>query len=554
MPTRVWRCILIALLWITPAILRAQTLPTTQPLAAADTLLLKQVRFEGNRAVSTARLEQEILPYLNRRVSVDELEELRLKLTQLYIDAGYITSGVILPDQDVDPENGVILFQVIEGKLRRQDISLQAVDAANQPTKPWLRPSYVTNRVMIGAGDALNINRLKDSLEQLRQNPNIKRINAELQPGTEPGESKLDIKFEQATWFHAGIEFNNQRPPSVGANRFELFAYTNNLTSNGDTLSLRYTINKGTLDEWEWAGLDEYSVAYSLPLNAVDTTLDLIYERDDSPVVDEPFDELDITSKTDSFYIGLRQPVFRTTTAQFDYSELILSAGFSFKQNTSELLGEPFSFSPGADNGRTRASVVRLGQELNFRNQDRAMSFRSIFSIGVDAFGATEGELGVDSQFLAWLGQFQYVWRLPRTEHLLIFRASGQAANDSLPSLEQFSVGGMNTVRGYPENQLVRDNAFAATVEYRHSLWQRSGASVLEIAPFFDVGGGRDNHTFGTEDGNGDVLCSAGVGVLFHPNEQFSATIYYGYAFKDFDQTSDLQDIGIHFAIVYQPF
>jgi hemolysin activation/secretion protein len=544
----------IVLAWLHPATARAQDPPATQPLAAADTLMLRQVRFEGNRCISTARLEQEVLPYIDQRISVDDLEQIRLNLTRIYIDAGYISSGVILPDQEIDPENGVVLFGVIEGRLRRQDITLQSVDGNNDPAKPWLRPTFIIDRVMVGAGDTLNINKLKDSLELLRQNPNIKRINAELQPGAESGESRLDIKYEETRWWHFGVEFNNQRPPSVGANRFELFAYTNNLTSNGDTLSLRYTLNKGNLDDWEWAGLDEYSIAYSIPLNSVDTTLDLSYERDDSPVVDEPFDELDITSQTDSFYIGLRQPIIRTTTAESDYRELLVSAGFSFKQNTSELLGEPFSFSPGADNGRTRASVIRLGQEINFRNQDRAMSIRSIFSIGIDAFAATEGELGVDSQFLSWLGQFQYVWRLPRTDHLLIFRLAGQAANDSLPSLEQFSVGGMNTVRGYPENQLVRDNAFAATLEYRHSLWQRSGVSALEAAVFADIGGGRDNHTFGIDQGNGEILSSVGVGVLLHPNEQFSATIYYGYPFKDFDQTSDLQDIGIHFDIVFQPF
>ncbi|HEY7090959.1 MAG TPA: BamA/TamA family outer membrane protein, partial [Tepidisphaeraceae bacterium] len=161
-------------------------------------------------------------------------------------------------------------------------------------------------------------------------------------------------------------------------------------------------------------------------------------------------------------------------------------------------------------------------------------------------------DAGVDGQFLAWLGQFQYVWRLPRSENLLVFRVAGQAANDSLPSLEQFAVGGMDTVRGYEENQLVRDNAFAASLEYRHSLWQRGGMSILELAPFVDVGGGKDNHSFGTSEG--DILSSVGIGVLFHPNEHFSATIYYAYPFKDFGQTSDLQDIAIHFDIIFQLF
>ncbi|HEY7091412.1 MAG TPA: POTRA domain-containing protein, partial [Tepidisphaeraceae bacterium] len=393
---RITLLVVFLLLAIVAPLSRAQS---TQPLATADTLLLREVRFEGNTVFTSKRLEAELKNYLGQRISVDQLEEARLTLTRLYVQSGYITSGVVLPDQDIDPENGVVLFKVVEGKLDRQNANLRGVDGADNPKTLWFRPSFILDRIMAGAGKVLNINALKDRLELLRQNPNIKRINAELEPGAAPGESRLDVKVEEEHPIHFGIEFSNRRPPSVGANRFELFAYDTNLTGNGDALNLRYTLNKGQLDDWEWAGLDEYSVAYAVPLNPSDTTFEVNYQRDDSPVIEAPFNELNITSQTDSVYAGLRQPVWRTTTAQGDYREFVLTGGFSFKQNTSKLLGEPFSFSPGAENGRTRVSVVRLGQELNFRNQDRAMSLRSIFSIGIDAMGMTEGDAGVDGQF-----------------------------------------------------------------------------------------------------------------------------------------------------------
>ncbi|MBC8107987.1 MAG: ShlB/FhaC/HecB family hemolysin secretion/activation protein, partial [Anaerolineae bacterium] len=540
----------------------SQPAPTSQPspdrsIAAADSIMLREVRFVGNTVFSSDQLRKEVKSYIGRRITPDELEDARVKLTKLYIARNYITSGVILPDQEIDPDDAVVTFEAKEGKLARPDVKLEGVDAQNQAKKLWLRRSFIIDRIMAGAGRVLNIDRLKDRLELLRQNANIKRINAELEPGTSPGQSILNVKVEETSPFHFGIEFSNRRPPSVGANRFELFGSVTDLTGNGDALGVRYTINKGQLDDWEWAGLDEYSIFYSLPLNASDTTLELSYQRDDSPVVESPFDELDITSKTDTVFATIRQPIFRTTTADFDYREFAVSLGIGFRQNTSQLLGEPFSFSPGAVGGRTKVAPLRFGQEVIFRNQSRAISFRSTFNLGVDLFGATMkddsiGGGGVDSQYLAWLGQFQYVWRIPKTDHLLIFRTAGQLANDSLPSLEQFSVGGMDIVRGYRENQLVRDQAIVATLEYRLPILHRAGQSILELAPFIDAGYARDVHELISNDT--DFISSAGIGLLFHPNEKFSATIYYGYGFKDFGTTSDLQDISIHFDLIYQPF
>ena len=46
------------------------------------------------------------------------------------------------------------------------------------------------------------------------------------------------------------------------------------------------------------------------------------------------------------------------------------------------------------------------------------------------------------------------------------------------------------------------------------------------------------------------------MGVLYNPNRYFSAQIYVGVPFKDFDDSDeeDLQDWGIHFNIAWFAF
>ena len=87
---------------------------------------------------------------------------------------------------------------------------------------------------------------------------------------------------------------------------------------------------------------------------------------------------------------------------------------------------------------------------------------------------------------------------------------TGQYTGERLLALEQMAVGGVNTVRGYRENQLVRDRAVVASLEFRVPLlFNKAGAGILELAPFFDFGGGWDVH----EDRHPETIASTGIGL-----------------------------------------
>ena len=103
------------------------------------------------------------------------------------------------------------------------------------------------------------------------------------------------------------------------------------------------------------------------------------------------------------------------------------------------------------------------GSDLN-----QVIAARSTLSIGLDAFDATQQHGSVpDGQFVTWLGQLQWARRLGDWGIQSIFRTDLQLSNRSLLPMEQCAVGGFNTVRGYRENQLVRDECFIASLELR---------------------------------------------------------------------------------------
>jgi hemolysin activation/secretion protein len=540
--------------------------PETQPsLAQPAAVVVKGFRFEGNTVFKDAQLlaapvvieqvegkpvvRSRVSDYVNKPLTTEGLELVREALTRLYIGAGYINSGAVLPDQDV--VGGVILFRIVEGKLT--DVNLTG--------NKRLRNNYVISRVKRGGKSPLNILRLRNQLELIRQNPNLTRVNAELRPGAEPGEAYLDVQIAESNPFQIGLQVSNRRSPAVGAEQVEILASHRNLTGNGDVLAVRYGVNTGGFDNWEWAGSDDFSIDYTIPITPADTTLTASVTRTDSIVVEEPFDQLDITSQSNSVALTLRHPFYRAPNAEF-----AMFAGLGYRDNQTELLGQPFSFSPGAEDGESVVAPIRLGQEFNARSQVDAFALRSTFSIGTTLFGATQnGGSGADgtdipdAQYVAWLGQLQYVRRLnpqavnPLRDYQLVLRGSAQLASDRLLSIEQFALGGIDTVRGYRENQIVRDIGAAGSVEFHIPLIATaSGNRILEFVPFVDLGYGEN------EEGDtlSETLSSIGAGIVWTPNRHVNAQLYYGYALnRDVnEETDDLQDAGIHFNILVLAF
>jgi hemolysin activation/secretion protein len=295
--------------------------------------------------------------------------------------------------------------------------------------------------------------------------------------------------------------------------------------------------------------LDDVAAFYSLPLSARDTRLRFYFDHSASQVVEKPFDRLHIASKVESYGVALSHPFYRTPGQQ-----LLGEIRFEKRQSRTFLLGRPFSFSPGPQNGVSEVSVLRLQQEWLDRSQNSVLALRSTFHVGIDALGATVNRQGADGRFFAWLGQFQWLRRLGESDVQLLLRGDLQLAADALLPLEKFGVGGAATLRGYRENLLVQDNGCATSVELRipvarlalPGISQRAEDGRLQLAPFFDFAWSEDHRI---ADPAPQTLSSLGIGMRWDPHRQIHGEIYWGHALRKLRnfRNQDLQDEGIHF-------
>lgn len=501
------------------------------PLSAGPTLLLRGVRFTGNTAFDDAALLQVAAPWIGREVSTADLQALRRRLTSHYVENGYVNSGALLPDQSV--ADGFVTFRIVEGVLSGLRIEgLRHLDAG-----------YVERRIRLATEPPLNADRLRERLQLLVQDPAIERIDARLGAGDAPGEGELDLAVVEAPAFEGFLGVANDRSPSIGAESVRGGFLVRHLVGWGEAL---------VVDAERSKGLTALHAGLAVPLGARDTLLELEVQHTESTVVEHPLDQLDIESESTDVAARVSQPVLRTAAR-----EVRLGVAVERRRSQTMLLGRRFSFSPGVVNGRSAVTVVRATQSWLERGQEQVLAARSTFSFGVDAFGATTNPGSVpDGRFFAWLGQIQFARRLTEGGVELVARAQGQFTPDRLLPLEKIAIGGVGTVRGYRENELVRDNGWAASVETRVPIGRvaipalAAGASDgrVYIAPFVDYGRAwdRDVPSFGPT-----RLLGAGVGLRWHASRDVLATVYFARDLKDVPPGAsyDLQDAGVHFAV-----
>lgn len=506
-------------------------------------VFVKAIQVTGNTVFPDSEIRAVTTPYENRTVTTEDLERLRLALTLLYINNGYITSGAVIPDQDV--KDGVIQIQIIEGALSRID-----VEGTN-----WFRRGYVSDRLMLGAGPPLKLEPLQERLQLLQRDPRLERINADLRPGDQRGESVLTVKVRETSPWKVWLDFNNYQTPIVGAERGLITLAHQNVTGHGDPFSITYGGSRGVHPIID--------TSYTLPLNRYDTTFTASYRRNEFLVVSDQFRALDLNSESEIFSFTLRHPVYRSLT---DELAVAITGEHLYNKITSafDLPGQPFRFIPGSsDTGVSTVSALRFIQEYQHRTSSSVFAVRSRVSVGFDVLGATinsrdehtaSGEPLPSGRFVSWLGQVQAVKRLDYLGGWQILgRLDLQLSNNRLFPLEQIPVGGRFSVRGYRENTLVRDNGFLASLESRIPLLKFAGGEdMLQFAQFVDLGRAWLSRTSTTAP---ETLASVGLGIRWNvlPRDRARFELYWGVPLNHVTHPSgNLQDYGIHLQAVVQ--
>ena len=535
-----------------------QTPSPSDKLPATETITVTEFEFVGNTVLTSVELNQRINNKfiennLPKTFSLQELLQIAAEVASFYAEKGYSTSGAIIsiPEATRNQQRGIVNIKVIEGKL--EEINVTGSRRLNR--------SYIKSRLGVSLDKPLNIEGLQERLQLLSLNPLIKQVSAQLSAGSRQGLSVLNVEFKEAKSFNTTLSLDNGRSPSVGSFQRQIFAREGNVTGLGDALSLGYSNTDGS---------NSLDASYTLPLNSQNGTLRFSFNTTDSNVIEPPFDDInedgrgsDIESQSSFYEISLRQPLSRGVKNR-TFREFALGISGSLRDSETSLLDEPFPLSPGADDeGDTRVFALRFFQDWTQQNAKEVIAFRSQLSVGLNALNSTvneripeTGEFVPDSRFFAWEGQAQWV-RVLAPETLLLVRANAQLSDQGLLSSEQFTVGGLGSVRGYRQNQLLADNGVFASTEVQIPILRTGNKSaptgILQIIPFFDIGTAWNNS--GIENPSTSTLVSLGMGLQWRNNNDFIARLDWGIPLTDIDSRDRTwQENGLLFSLQWSAF
>jgi hemolysin activation/secretion protein len=502
-------------------------LPAPPPRGSTPSFVLRAITIEGNNTLDEAAINEIVAPYIGKPVTTGDLEDLRRRLTLLFINRGFINSGFTIPDQKA--VNGVIIFRAVEGRVTEIEVS---------GTKDF-NPEYFRDRLQSALRIPFNVADMELEQQILLQDPLVRRLSIELQPGLIAGEAKAHADVLEANPYSVVMQIANNQSPTVGEVRGQLQGTAANILGFGDILSAQYGRS---------GGINDGSIGYSVPIASDDTRFSVRYDINGTVVVSPALSPLHITSNYNDLAVGLSRPVYRTAE-----TNLTLGAMLERREARTFLLNLPFSFTVGSDNGRTNVTAVRFYQDYLDRDGEHALAFRSTMSFGIPALGATVTDMPPTGKFFAWLGQGQYVRRI-YSDWDMVLRSDLQLSNHPLFPIEQFALGGIDTVRGYRQFLTVTDDAFFASGELRIPIASlrlprfadSEEAGTLQFVPFYDYGAGWN---VGRPTPYPPNISGAGAGLRWLVGSGITAEIYYGKALRHISVGTSLEDRGIYFRL-----
>ena len=436
---------------------------------AEQRLVVNEVVFHGNRVVPDAVLRAIATPYLGRPIGALEVEELRRLLTLHYVNQGYVTSGALV-NFPGDYAGGLLHVAIVEGRVVQVRVSGQE----------RLSEHYVAERLMPESKEALHIGQLRERYELLLSDPLFSAINTRLVPDVEQGRSILYVEVARARPYQLSVFANNYRAPSVGESALGLSGWLRNLSGFGDQLSANFQGPAGT-GKW-----DRYALSWTLPLNARGTQLSLQLDDGTSSVIENPLQQLDIRSKLSNAELGLGHAVLDSL-----HSRLAYGLARSHRNNRTWLLGEPFSFTAAIPQGVLTESTWKLWQDFSWRTDTRVLAARitryQVHNNLLPPISGYGGGAQPEGHYGYWLTQLSLGQRLGESGVQLQARATLQNAPSRMTALDRFGMGGASTVRGYRENQLLRDRGAVLNLEVDLPVGDKRESSALQfgVTPFF---------------------------------------------------------------------
>lgn len=460
---------------------------------APDTFMIVAFDVSGVTRLTSAEVEKLIYPYMGPDKAESDVLAAQKALQAAYAAKGYDAVQVDIPIQPSETfSQGIVLIAVNEtpvGRVRVVDSRHHALSVVRAQV-----PSLVE-------GQPVNLQDLQRDVAAANRFPD-RTIDPVFKPGQAPGTLDVDLKVDDRSPLHASLDLNNDNSPNTENLRLAGTIRHTNLWGRGHTASFTYSVAPEDRKQSE-----VFSGSYSIPFIGTPWSL-LVYGYHSNSNVASLGGTNVLGNGTQ---LGVRAQ-FRLPTDVFQQ----ISFGLDYKDFTQRVFLEDatasdvpiryipfvaeyslsggdeissFGLTVGATAGlRAVRHQVCVGQAGYAENQGDCTAPTGDRGLYFDQFEQAAGE-GRENFFHLNLDA-TYSRRLP-SDFGVNLRLSGQIADNSLVTNEQFSLGGMSSIRGYYVSEAVGDQGVVGSVQLESpDLLRLAGSSFGELRLFTFVDAG----------------------------------------------------------------
>ena len=442
-------------------------------------ITVKAIRVSGSSKFTASELEALVADLIGGEHTLADLEAATGRITAYYRARGYVVARAYLPAQEI--KDGVVSVDVMEGYIGKQSLN-NSSRLSDQSANRYLR--------VVKSGDVLQAKPVNRALLLLNDTPGVGSARATLQPGASAGTTDLIVELTPAALFSGNIELDNYGNYYTGENRLGAELAFNSPLKAGDRITLRALVSDQNMT-YAYAG-------YQIPVGGSGLRLGAAYADTKYSFGQNLAASHGSASSASVFAM---YPFIRSQD-----SNLSGTLSLENKQLNDVKATIPFD---------KQVWVNTVGMAGNFQDAlgGAGMTFFDL-SLAAGRLSMDAISLLIDNLSAHANGDFaRFDYNLDRLQRLndsnsLSLALSGQYANKNLNSSEQFSLGGANSVRAYPQGEVYGDEGWLATVELRHSF-----AQTLQGAIFYDAGSVNINHNPYLASSNSRFLSGAGAGM-----------------------------------------
>ena len=397
--------------------------------------------YDDSPSFDTLSVQEILEDFLGPDKSAEVIEAARDKLERSYHEQGYPTVLVNIPEQTV--EDGFVKLQVVESVIRRVRVT---------GNRYFTMENILKDVPTLQEGEIIYLPHLQEELALVNRNPDL-RVEPVLLPGKRFGTVDVELKVTDKLPLHGSLELNNRASADTSPLRLNGVLRYDNLWQKEHSVSVQYqTAPLQTSEVQVVAG----SYVMPTPWNDDHRLAFFSVWSDSQTAFGEGFQMIG-----SGYIFGAR---YVMPLAPYKLYSHNISLGIDYKnfKETSSFFSE---------NVKTPISYMPLNFSYNSTLPDKGgmTSFSAALNMSMRGLVADQSEFEIKrykarADYILLTAGVERRQKLPAKCNLFV-KLDGQLADQPLISNEQFTAGGMDTVRGYKESSAAGDSGVHATVE-----------------------------------------------------------------------------------------